>query len=680
MKKGTKLVALLLALGLMVPACTPSNNPTNTSGNQSSEPAVNYTVTISNKEELQAEWFVGDPSRKVSIEVEPKANVNQLVNEGKITITSSDETKMTISGQMATPVAAGEVTITIKCGESQDTVVVNLKAQQTVQEKYGVAHAGTEADPFDNEDACKVAKSDKYNNEDFYVKGKVSSFYYAPGSRQDGNCAFYLTPAEGKTEKFEVFKCYKDKEQKQALTDADIWVGGEVTAHGPFTVYNNTQAETSSAIFVKCEGEPPAQRQTLTKTFAETLAAGVALADGADTYDYYKFQGYVTLKEGNNYWLTATKGEEIVAGKSDEAHGSRDIKTNAIELYGAGKVAELNAKLLEGAKVEVTMVVKNYHGTVENGFDLKDADVTVVEAGTAWKVPEPAVSKKTVTEFVALENKKDKAYEVQATIKAWKGNAADQYGNMTITDGTTDLVMYGVTATATALEWDNAGSYSFTNPKDFLTNDVTKDLKVGDSITLKMIRADYNGTVQGSGVITKVGGDTQQLVSVAKYTFTTQTANNTRSIAADVVKSVFTKATGEDILNEVTTADSVYEGANGGSGDTAWTLFNILKLGKSKTAGKLVFSVTKDVSKIVVKGGAWTATANLTINGQKVDEAFKDNIVNKAAITDGALNNAGTLEFEFEAGKTITIEVGNTNSNANFGVIFTEMEFFAAAE
>ena len=117
-----------------------------------------------------------------------------------------------------------------------------------------------------------------------------------------------------------------------------------------------------------------------------------------------------------------------------------------------------------------------------------------------------------------------------------------------------------------------------------------------------------------------------------------------------------------------------------GTGDTAWTLFNILKLGKSKTAGKLVFSVTKDVSKIVVKGGAWTATANLTINGQKVDEAFKDNIVNKAAITDGVLNNAGTLEFEFEAGKTITIEVGNTNSNANFGVIFTEMEFFAAAE
>ena len=95
MKKGTKLVALLLGLALMVPACTPGANPSKSSQDPgtSSEAPVNYKVTISNKEELQAEWFVGDPSRKVNIEVEPKANITQLVNEGKITITSSDPAK-----------------------------------------------------------------------------------------------------------------------------------------------------------------------------------------------------------------------------------------------------------------------------------------------------------------------------------------------------------------------------------------------------------------------------------------------------------------------------------------------------------------------------------------------------------------------------------------------------------
>ena len=516
MKKGTKLVALLLGLALVIPACTskpvsstpaestPSGESTSA---DSSEPGENYTITISNKEELQAEWFVGDPSRKVNLEIEPKANITQLVNEGKITITSSDANILGITGQMASPVAAGTATITVKIGNSQDTVEVTLKAQQTVKDKYGVAHEGTAEDPFDNEDACKVAKSDKYNNEDFYVKGVVDRFYYAPGSRTDGSVAYYLKAATEGGEQFEVFKVYKDKEQKVPLTDDDIWVGGTAVAHGQFTVYNGTQAETTSAIFVSCEGQKPEARKTISATFAEVLAAGNALKDSDSTWDFYKFEGYVTVKSGNDYFLTATKGEALVPGKSDEAHGARDIKgTNAIELYGAGKVAELAAKLLEGAKVEVTMTVKNYHGTIENGADLKDADVVVKETGTAWAVPEPAVGARTLAEFIAGENTKAKAYNVTATVKSWKTAEAekDQFGNMVLTDGENDLTIYGASATATALAWDNSSAYSFSNPRDFLTNEVTAALNIGDEITMKMIRADYNGAVQGSGVITKV--------------------------------------------------------------------------------------------------------------------------------------------------------------------------------
>lgn len=698
MKKGTKLVALLLGLALMVPACTPGTNPSKSSQEPgtSSEAPANYKVTISNKEELQAEWFVGDQSRKVSIEVEPKANVNQLVSEGKIQITSSDPAKLTISGQMASPVAAGEVTITVKCGESEDTVKVTLKAKQTVKEKYGVNHEGTEADPFTNEEACKVAKHEKYNNEDFYVKGKVTSFYHLPGSRTDGAVSFFLEPATAGGEQFEVYKCYKSTGSgaESYLTDDDIWVGGTALAHGTFTNYGG-QAETTGAKLVSCEGNKPQPRQTLTKTFAETLAAGNALTDGDATWDYYKFQGYVTVKSGNDYFLTATKGEALVPGKSDADHGERDIKgTNAIELYGAAKVEALAAKLLEGAKVEVTMIVKNYHGTIENGLDLKDEDVTVLEAGTRWSVPEPAVANKTVTEFITLENNKKNAYTVKATIKAFKsGDTKDEYGNMTITDGTSDVAIYGASATATALAWDGAGEYAFTNPKDFLTNETTSALKVGDEITMKLIRADYikgeTTTIQGTGIITAVttsggeggegGGSGEQKVyeSLAKYTFTTQTADNTRSISAEVAKKVFTKAAGAEILGDFTTANNIYEGANGGSGDTAWTLFNILKIGKSKAAGKLVFKTTSDVSKIVVKGDAWTKTASLTINGKTITAAFADNIIAKDAITDGVLTNAGTLEFEFDAAKEITIECGNSSSSANFGIVFTEMEFFA---
>ena len=75
----------------------------------------------------------------------------------------------------------------------------------------------------------------------------------------------------------------------------------------------------------------------------------------------YKFTGYVTKKSGNNFFLTATKGEEIVKGKSDAAHGERDYDTNAIELYFASAPsADITAKLLQDAKVTVTMNIKNF--------------------------------------------------------------------------------------------------------------------------------------------------------------------------------------------------------------------------------------------------------------------------------------------------------------------------------
>lgn len=509
----------------------------------SSVDTTEYGVAIANKEALQGEWYAGT-TRDLDVTLSPAAN--PLTEIGKnLTVTSSDPEVVAVTGLGLTALKAGQVTITVKYHEATDTVAVTI-LDNSAKAKYGVAHEGTAADPFTNEDALVVAKHEKYEKETYYVKGIVDRLYYAPGTNANNGTAFYLKAAQEGGEQFEIFKCFK--EDGSQLSDDDIWVGGEATVYGAFTKYN-TQYETSSAVFVSCTGTKPQPRQTLTKTFAETLAAGVALADGDTTWDYYKFQGYVSAKDGNNFWLTATKGEALVKGKSDEAHGSRDINTNAIELYNAGKVAELAAKLLDGAKVEVTMLVKNYHGTVENGKDLVDADVTVLEAGAQWAVPEPAVASKTLAEFIALENTKAKAYTVKATVKSWKNATAekDKYGNMILTDGTNDLVIYGASATATALAWDNSSAYAFTNPQDFLTNEVTKALNVGDEVTMKLIRADYtkdgNTTIQGTGIITKVtpagqpsAGTTLEF-SLATYATANNVASGTqvKTIAADAV-------------------------------------------------------------------------------------------------------------------------------------------------
>ena len=439
------LLPILLLATFALGACNvpgQSNNNGGTSAAQdTSEPAgdssqdtTEYGVTIGNKEALQGEWYAGT-NRDLDVTLSPAAN--PLAELGKnLTVESSDAEVVKVTGLGLSALKAGQATITVKYHNAEDTVSVTI-LDNSAKAKYNVAHEGTLEDPFTNEDALTVAKSEKYEGEVYYVKGKIASFYNAPGSRTDGMVAYYLEPATAGGEKFEIYKCFK--EDGSALTDDDIWVGGEALAYGAFTVYNG-QYETSSAIFVSCTGDKPEARKTLEKTFAETLALGVALADGADSYDYIKFQGYVTKKSGNNYFLTATKGEEIVSGKSDEAHGSRDIYTNAIELYNAGTVNDLVAILLEGAKVEVTMIVKNYHGTVENGFNLTKDDVKVIEAGQPWAIP---ATKATVAEALAvingLEDGKttDTVYEIEGYIVKVTTAWSAQYSNITFTLGAT---------------------------------------------------------------------------------------------------------------------------------------------------------------------------------------------------------------------------------------------------
>ena len=550
--------------------------------------------------------------------------------------------------------------------------------------KYGVAHEGTAEDPFTNEDALTVAKSEKYEGEVYYVKGKVASFYNAPGSRTDGMVAYFLEPATAGGEKFEIYKCFKA--DGSALTDDDIWVNGTATAYGAFTKYNS-QYETSSATFVSCEGNKPQARQVLEKTFAEVLAAGAALADGADTYDYLKFQGYVTKKSGNDFYLTATKGEALVEATSDADHGSKKYYSNAIELYSVGSNADIAAKLLEDAKVEVKMVVKNYHGTVENGLTLTADDITVVEAGHNWSVPEPAVGNKTIAEFIALENTKAKAYVVEGTVKDWGGATAEKskYGNMTLTDGTNDLVIYGASATATALAWDNSEAYAFTNPKDFLTNETTAALNIGDTVTMKLIRADYTKdgvtTIQGTGVITKVVPAGQQVnySLIEKFDF----ASSLTAYEAYNADKMNAFIKGSSSLGENTNyvghvngkdADSTLTdpliGANGTISSVKWANYNNLKLGSTSKNAKITLNF-KDgtaISKVTMKVAGWPGkTCKLGVNGG-------EQVAIASATTAASLEDEsafGTYTFELATpAKDLVLET-------TLAVMISEMELYA---
>lgn len=618
--KNKSLLPILLLASFALGACTPANSVNPSQPDETSAPAevsseeqpvtsedtVEYGVEIANKAALQGEWYAGT-TRDVDVTLSPAAN--PLTELGKnLTVTSSNPEVVAVTGLGLSALKAGTAKITVKYHEATDTVDVTI-LDNSAKGKYGVAHEGTAEDPFTNEDALTVAKSEKYEGEVYYVKGKVASFYNAPGSRTDGMVAYFLEPATTGGEKFEIYKCFK--EDGSALTDDDIWVGGEATAYGAFTKYNN-QYETSSAKFVKCEGNKPQPSKTVEATFAEALAIGAALDDGANTWDSYKFQGYVTLKSGTDYYLTATKGETLTKTKSDAAHGERDVYATAIELYGAGKVEALAAKLLEGAKVEVTMKLKNYHGQVENLASLVDADVEVKEAGTAWAVPEPTVANRTLKEFIDGENTKALAYNVTATIKSWKDDtsAKDQFGNMVLTDGTNDLVIYGASATATALAWDNAGAYSFTNPKDFLTNEITAGLNKGVEITMKLIRADYQGKVQGTGVITAVKEVAATAIALDKTTAEIEIGDNVQLTATLTPANASSKITWTSSDETVATvADGKVVGVKAGTATIT---------AKVSDSIKAECAVTVKASSVVAQEGDFELFNNDIVEGDYV--------------------------------------------------------------
>ena len=123
---------------------------------------------------------------------------------------------------------------------------------------------------------------------------------------------------------------------------------------------------------------------------------------------------------------------------------------------------------------------------------------------TVNSVAEPAVEEKTIAQFNAVENNAYRAYLVTATIKSFYNEATkNARGDLTLTDGVNDLRVYRSSITSSALSWNGGNaSYSYESPDDFISNQTTNNLEVGTSITMKLIRADYNSNIQANGVIT----------------------------------------------------------------------------------------------------------------------------------------------------------------------------------
>ena len=121
-KKSIVLLASLLTFGSLSAASLVS------CGDQTTETTIELTsLTIANKDALTAEWRVADSDRQVSITADPATfDISKALDEGTLTITSSNSGVVTVMGRYLHAVAAGETTITVQCGEIKDSVNITV--------------------------------------------------------------------------------------------------------------------------------------------------------------------------------------------------------------------------------------------------------------------------------------------------------------------------------------------------------------------------------------------------------------------------------------------------------------------------------------------------------------------------------------------------------------------------
>jgi uncharacterized protein Veg len=327
-----------------------SDTPVSSDAGSSSEEAVYNSVTINKKDELTADWHVGDSDRTLDITIDPVGNVNALIKSGVITITSSDDNVISIKGKVLTAVSAGKATITVTYGDKTDSVEITTLAKQTAIVEYGTVHEGTETDPLDNEDAITVAEktgmtaTTKY----YYVKGVVASFKEAPSSY--GNVSYYLEPATKDGKKFLVYRVKGIDGAK--VTEDDIWVGATVTAKVKIVNYNNNTPETEQGgNLTKVEGTKPVV-ETIEATVAEALTACKALDPNSMSTNKYVITGYIVDVTSTGFYMSDTKGE--ITGTNDDFF-----------VYGySGDNAD---KCTLNAKIKITTTLKYYKSTTDEG-------------------------------------------------------------------------------------------------------------------------------------------------------------------------------------------------------------------------------------------------------------------------------------------------------------------------
>ncbi len=204
----------------------------------------------------------------------------------------------------------------------------------------------------------------------------------------------------------------------------------------------------------------------------------------------------------NDFVKTETKALEIAVDPADNV--STLIAAGALKISVAdAEIATISGLNVTGAKEGTTRLTVSLFGKVDS-FDL------TVKASR----PAPAKVNATPSEVMAAADTNGaKIYHVEGYVVSW-GTKTEwtEFGEMRVadtadTDPTDEGVMYvyGSYVEGVSFTWDGVSKHSFKyTSRDVLTNDLTKNLHIGDKVTMDVIRTDYNTTKEVKGQILAV--------------------------------------------------------------------------------------------------------------------------------------------------------------------------------
>lgn len=360
--------------------------------------------------------------------------------------------------------------------------------------------------------------SEQVTTETYYVYGIVKKFgsKHESGMNDYGNATFYMVDNKDDKDDFEAYQVYGLDKKKFTNLD-QIAVGDRVIVCCHITNYNGTYETAGKGdgyVFWSSNpkasesgtggGEPNPEGLVGDGTEANPYTVGDLLTLNNTRTGNYFVTGYIVgqIKGG----ATSANGNcEFAAPFTANDNGTNTnlliAAATGVTDQAACAFVQLPANFLReelnliahpenlGKEVIIYGSLEKYFG----GVGVKnmtrawiDGEEIILESGEA-----PAATVATVAEFNAAQVNSTVPgvyYELTGTIG---GTINTQYGNFDLTDATGTVYVYGLTANylvlSTATKANNDQSYS------------TLGLQAGDNITIRGVRADYNGKIEVLG-------------------------------------------------------------------------------------------------------------------------------------------------------------------------------------